>query len=106
MRIGDFSTSSVKPFTQIQKTIKAPAEANQAEQMSNTFGDVLKKAMEDLTALEKDSSVKVSEMASGKLENVHDLMIAMEKSKLGLGLAIEVRNKLIEGYKEIMRMQL
>ncbi len=105
MKISDLS-SSVKPFAQIQKTVKAPAGSDQAEQMSNTFGDALKKAMQDLTALEKDSSVKVSELASGKLENVHDLMIAMEKSKLALGLAVEVRNKLIEGYKEIMRMQL
>lgn len=106
MKISDLSTSGIKPFAQMQKIIKAPVEANQAEAMSKTFGDALKKAMQDLTALEKDSSAKVSEMASGKLENVHDLMIAMEKSKLGLGLAIEVRNKLIEGYKEIMRMQL
>ncbi|HNY11841.1 MAG TPA: flagellar hook-basal body complex protein FliE [Candidatus Wallbacteria bacterium] len=106
MNISDFSPSGVKPFTQVQKIIKEPAQANQAEGMSQTFGDVLKKAMEDLTALEKDSSTKINEMASGKLENVHDLMIAMEKSKLGLGLAIEVRNKIIEGYKEIMRMQL
>jgi len=105
MKISDLS-SSVKPFAQIQKSVKAAIGPDQTEQMSKTFGDALKKAMQDLTALEKDSSAKVSELASGKLENVHDLMIAMEKSKLALGLAVEVRNKLIEGYKEIMRMQL
>ncbi len=36
----------------------------------------------------------------------HELMIAMEQAKLSLQLTVEVRNKLLEGYQEIMRMQL
>jgi flagellar hook-basal body complex protein FliE len=73
--------------------------------MIGDFSEALKKAVNDLSALEEDSGKKVNSLVTGKLENVHDIMIAMEKSKIGLNMAIEVRNKLIEGYKEVMRMQ-
>jgi flagellar hook-basal body complex protein FliE len=45
-------------------------------------------------------------MLAGEDISVHEVMIAAEKAKLSLDLAIQVRNKAIEAYQEIMRMQI
>jgi len=44
-------------------------------------------------------------LSSGSVEDVHEAMIAMQKAKLALDFTIQVRNKVIEAYQEIMRMQ-
>ena len=44
-------------------------------------------------------------MAVGKTENLHDAMISMEKAETALKLMVQVRNKAIEAYHEVMRMQ-
>ncbi|MDH5228498.1 MAG: flagellar hook-basal body complex protein FliE [Gammaproteobacteria bacterium] len=44
-------------------------------------------------------------LATGETNNLHHVMLSLEKAKTELQLAIQVRNKLLEGYQEIMRMQ-
>jgi len=53
-----------------------------------------------------ESDMLVRKLAMGETENLHQVMIAMEKSKLQFSLLTEVRNKLLEGYQEVMRMQI
>jgi flagellar hook-basal body complex protein FliE len=48
----------------------------------------------------------VQNFAVGKEDNLHQVMISVEKAKLSFELAVQVRNKLLEGYQEIMRMQI
>jgi len=45
------------------------------------------------------------EFAVGKSDNVHELMITLTEAKLALDLTIQVRNRAVEAYQEIMRMQ-
>jgi flagellar hook-basal body complex protein FliE len=47
----------------------------------------------------------VQQLAVGETENIHQVMIALEKAKLQFELVVQVRNRLLEGYQEIMRMQ-
>jgi flagellar hook-basal body complex protein FliE len=107
MKIGSMNFTALKPLTSGMGQPNANAAGGKAKagDMIGDFSEALKKAVNDLSALEEDSGKKVNSLVTGKLENVHDIMIAMEKSKIGLNMAIEVRNKLIEGYKEVMRMQ-
>ncbi len=112
MKIGALNFTALKPLAStLDSSNRAlnsgfASKAVEAGGTVKNFSDVLKKAVSDLNALESDSSEKVNSLVTGRLENVHDVMIAMEKSKIGLNMAIEVRNKFIEGYKEIMRMQI
>ena len=111
MKIGAMNFTALKPITSTLNSANSAfggglAAKTKGGDMIGEFSDVLKKAVNDLNALEDDSSRKVNSLVTGRLENVHDIMISMEKSKIGLNMAIEVRNKLIEGYKEVMRMQI
>jgi flagellar hook-basal body complex protein FliE len=53
-----------------------------------------------------DAEVKVRELASGEEANIHDVMISLEKAKLSFELILAVRNKSLEAYQELMRMQI
>ena len=46
------------------------------------------------------------DFAAGKTENLHQVMLSLNKAKLSFELMVEVRNKTLEGYQEIMRMQI
>ncbi|MBC7218352.1 MAG: flagellar hook-basal body complex protein FliE [Candidatus Caldatribacterium sp.] len=69
------------------------------------FAEKLWQALEEVNELQKEADQAVLEVALGKEENLHRAIIALERANLALGLAVQVRNKVIEAYQEIMRMQ-
>lgn len=54
----------------------------------------------------QSADTALQELATNKFESMHTVMIAMEEAKLSMQFAVEVRNKLVESYHEIMRMQM
>ena len=52
------------------------------------------------------SDEKLRDLAIGKSANIHDVMISLEKAKLSMELVLQVRNKALEAYQELMRTQL
>lgn len=70
------------------------------------FTDYLKKSMGDVNELLNSADKKASDLAVGRSENLHDASIAMEKAETALKLLVQVRNKALDAYHEIMRMQL
>ncbi|MCC6158257.1 MAG: flagellar hook-basal body complex protein FliE [Deltaproteobacteria bacterium] len=69
-----------------------------------TFSDVLKKAIEDVSGLEKDADAALQQLAQGRHDNLHEAMIALQKADLSFKAMMEIRDKLISAYQEIMRM--
>ena len=70
-----------------------------------SFGSYLKKALDEVNALQHEADDATRAMLSGDLGDLHKAVIATEKASLAMQLTIEVRNKVIEAYQEIMRMQ-
>ena len=65
----------------------------------------LKDAVNAVNVSSKESSdYKMQELAVGKSQNIHETMIAAEKADVALRLMVQVRNKMIEAYQEMMRM--
>lgn len=52
------------------------------------------------------SEALLQDLAAGKTDNIHHVMLALEDAKLTLQMALQVRNKVVEGYQEILRMQI
>jgi flagellar hook-basal body complex protein FliE len=73
---------------------------------SNNFGDTLTNAMNNLKDLHNQADSKMSEYAAGGDVDVADVMVTMEKASLASDLAVQIRNKFIDGYQEIIRMQI
>ena len=70
-----------------------------------SFGEQLKNAIQDVDALQNRRDDMVQEMVRGERIEVHEIMTAAEEAQLAFELMLEVRNKLLESYQEIMRMQ-
>lgn len=72
---------------------------------SQTFATQLQKAIQEVDDLQTRREQMVQDMIVGKTSEVHDVMIAAKESQLAFELLMEIRNKLLESYQEIMRMQ-
>lgn len=79
--------------------------AGGARQAVVTFGRLLARAVENLNQVNAQADEAVAQLAAGEPVELHDVMIAMEEADLSLWLALQVRNKLVEAYQEIQRMQ-
>ena len=71
-----------------------------------SFGDYLKDALDKVNDLQVQSEEYKKLSATGELDNLHDVSIAAEKAGTALDLLLSVRNKVVEEYKEIMRIQI
>jgi len=84
--------------------VKNNNSVNKANENSS-FDDVLKGALDEVNKLQKDADNYTKLLALGQVENIHDVTIASEKAKIALQMTLTVRNKVVDAYKEIMRMQ-
>ncbi|SFA74589.1 flagellar hook-basal body complex protein FliE [Clostridium frigidicarnis] len=73
---------------------------------NNTFGNVLKGELDKVNESQIASEDITERFIKGEDIDVHNVMVAGEEAKLSLQLAVQVRNKLVEAYQEISRMQL
>jgi len=78
----------------------------QAEQAAgSSFREFLNQALQNVSQLEKESDTITNDFISGKTDSIHSVLIASEKASIAMDLVLEVRNKVLDAYSEIMRMQ-
>lgn len=75
------------------------------EPKGETFKSILEKSINEVNDLLTTSDQKTVGLAVGRAENLHEVAIASEKAETALKLLVQVRNKALEAYHEIMRMQ-
>lgn len=71
-----------------------------------SFGQMLRDALKQVNDLQTEADDLARKLATGEISDVHTVMIASEKATLALELTVQIRNKVIEAYQEIMRMPL
>jgi flagellar hook-basal body complex protein FliE len=71
--------------------------------LAKGFDDILHVAIGKISQVQNDADKAVKELASGG--DITQALIAMEKADVSFNLMVEVRNKLLSAYEEIMRMQ-
>jgi len=81
-------------------TITSPVEGG-----TKSFGEFLTQALGEVNKLQNDSAQANFDLAAGKLQDVSQVTIATEKANIAMQLTMQVRNKMIDAYQEVMRMQ-
>lgn len=79
--------------------------APMAQVSGANFGDVLSQAVSGVNTTMQTAEVQKARVMSGDTNNLHQAMISMQEANVAFSLMTEVRNKLVESYQEIMRMQ-
>lgn len=73
---------------------------------SVSFKALLQDALAQVNTLQKDADASVIKLASGEPIAIDQVMLAMQKADLALQLTQQIRNKLVEAYQEVSRMQI
>lgn len=119
---------SIKTFSQMQNTLKSYDVNNWSKSVefgkqmdfskelgkvssgeeagSRTFGDFLMESIGNVNKLQVDADTAVQKLASGESQNLHETLLAVEKADIAFKTMNQIRTKVIDAYKEIMRMQL
>lgn len=87
------------PVTEPGKSLK------QAKDNVQNFGDFLKNALHNVNATQLQAEQMTCDFVMGNNVELHQVVLATEKSALALQLTMQIRNKAIEAYQELMRMQ-
>jgi flagellar hook-basal body complex protein FliE len=81
-------------------------DADKAQKSGTTsFSDVLKDSIDKVGQLEKEANEQTEKLATGAAQDVHNTMIAVTKADLSFQLMMQIRNKIIDAYQEIMKIQ-
>lgn len=75
------------------------------QKMGNKFGEMLKTSINEVNQAQVSADRAAEQIAAGETKNLHGAMIKMEEADISLRLMVQVRNKAVEAYQEIMRMQ-
>jgi flagellar hook-basal body complex protein FliE len=84
-------------------TSGVPAAPTPATPAAAGFGDALNRLLTAVDTSAGEANSAVSNMAQGT-GDVHEAMIALQRSEMALQLTVQVRNKLVQAYQDVMRM--
>ena len=73
---------------------------------SKSFGEFLQDSIGKVNSIQNDANVAMEKLASGESQNLHETLLAVEKADIAFRTMNQVRTKVIDAYKEIMKMQI
>ncbi len=92
--VGAHDEVAPLPPVQVPPTAAGPSFAQR-------IGEGLQELNQQMLATQAD----LQRLAAGEVENLHEVMVRLEESRLALQLALQVRGRVLEAYQEVMRMQ-
>jgi flagellar hook-basal body complex protein FliE len=96
---GRLNSTGDRQSLQIDKTNGSAATAGAS------FAETLNQAVGSVNEMQKTADKAMQDLATGKTDNIADVMIAAEKADIALKVMVQVRNKIIDAYQEVMKMQ-
>lgn len=92
--MGDFAKAQKATTGESFKLPEAP---------KTSFGETVRESMDKVNNMQSDKSKMIQSFASGETQNVHELMITLQKAGLAMKLTSAVRGKVMEAYKELSK---
>ncbi len=100
-------TNNTNNITNISNNqINRENNSNKITKTNDTFMKILESGIKEVNNQELKANKLVQQLAAGQNDNIAGTMIALEKADISMRLLIQVRNKVINAYQEIMRIQL
>ena len=101
-KFGENLLSELRDFQSIQKE-KAGGNL-EAKAKGPSFMDHLESSVKSVNEEQKFADKAATDLATGKSQNIHETMLAVTQAELTFNMMVQVRNKALEAYQEIMRM--
>jgi flagellar hook-basal body complex protein FliE len=71
-----------------------------------SFEDTLQSFIKDVNTLQNNANTSIEKMVAGEITDVHQVSVAVQEASTAFNLMMEVRNKMMEAYDNILRMQI
>jgi len=78
----------------------------EGETAPQSFSDMLSKSLMEVNSMQVEANKAIQNLAAGKTKNIHETMLAVENAEIAFKTMNQIRMKVIEAYKEVMRMQM
>jgi len=88
------------------QVISDQSDRQSVAQAEQNFSDFIKSTISEVNQSQTESDLSIQKLHSGEAQNLHDVMISVEQADISLRMLVQVRNKAIQAYEEIMRMQI
>ena len=92
----------IQPVSGVAPSAETKATENEA---APGFSDSLKEALQEVNELQTQSTTVIEKALDGEMTDVHSAMLALQKADLSFQLMLQVRNKLVQAYRDVMRLQ-
>ncbi|PIP96806.1 MAG: flagellar hook-basal body complex protein FliE [Bdellovibrio sp. CG12_big_fil_rev_8_21_14_0_65_39_13] len=73
---------------------------------NKSFSEMLTDSIADVNSMQEDANKAIQRLVTGESKNLHETMLAVEKAEIAFKTMNQIRTKVIEAYKDIMRMQI
>jgi len=98
----------INPVPAIGPALRAVLDSHAAAAPARTggFADALHGAIERVNQLDLDAGAEIRRLLAGETEDWHRSLLAVQKAELAFEMLLQTRNKVVQAYQEIMRMQI
>jgi len=100
MKSASIDQATLPQFNELAANPSIGAKAPQS------FSEMLATSLTDVNNMQVEANKAIQKLASGQTKNIHETMLAVENAEIAFKTMNQVRMKVIEAYKEIMRMQM
>jgi flagellar hook-basal body complex protein FliE len=94
--------SGISPLSKISTDLTAPS----VNDGGKSFKNILNNAINDVEGRRSDAAKSVEQFLSGNGEDLHSTILATQRAELEFQMFMQVRNKVVSAYQEIMKMQM
>lgn len=99
--MSDFSMKIMSDMEPLGSALRVPKPGG--KENDGSFAKELSGALDEVNKLQLDADRAIEDLVTGKTKNIHETMIALSKAELAFKLTMQVRNKVVEAYQEVMR---
>ena len=96
--------SNLPSLTSAAFELGSKKEAESPAHSGKTFTEMLKDSMDQVNTQQFQADEAIKELVGGRSKNIHETMLTIERADTSLKLMMQVRNKILDAYKEVMRM--
>jgi flagellar hook-basal body complex protein FliE len=83
-----------------------PSTQSPVSKSSSSFGEMFEKLVSEVNNSQISGDTAIENLQTGKARHLHEVMLAVEEADLSLRMLVQMRNKALTAYEEIMRMQI
>lgn len=104
--MSGINVNGINPSMRIFKLPEEIPGPGPQDREESSFGGMIKDVINEALQSDREATATIGDFAVGKIQDVHDVVIAVNKANLAIGLLVEVRNGLINAYNELSKISM